>query len=500
MDKIAIQDLNELFAARTRLSAADAERLVKAMFGIISSELSAGNSVKVRGLGVFKVVDVESRESVDVNTGERVTIEGHGKLSFQPDATLKEIVNRPFSQFETVVLNDGVDFSELDMATTANEEEQSKDHSEGEQMPNEKVEQQPAKEDIVERPAEEGEENAEPIVEEHSAEKDGNGTERILQEDTDRKVGDVVEEKSQETADDDNTAVEAAVDTVAVPLVDAVAQTVGEPEHLDKENISNSESAHNTLEETKEEENKGESIDEHSNERKSHREHEHKSKRESHGSNSWRTSSRELDDDDEYDDDGFRRGQRSRMDTFLCVLLWVVVIGVSGFIGYLYGTNETSINNSVSSICSDLFHSSKTPLSEAVTVPSTPQTVANDSTAKTKDTVKVDMPKETAVPDTAKVEKKKEEKAQEETSKEQQPTDNYASHDVRVRTGAYRIVGTATTVTVGDGATVKSISKQYLGPDMECYVEVYNNINSDTQLRKGQKLKIPKLELKKRRK
>ena len=83
-------------------------------FDIISSELKNGNQVKIKGLGTFKVQAVKPRESVNVNTGERVLIEGHDKISFTPDTVMKELVNKPFSQFETVVINDGVDTEELE--------------------------------------------------------------------------------------------------------------------------------------------------------------------------------------------------------------------------------------------------------------------------------------------------------------------------------------------------------------------------------------------------
>lgn len=114
MAKTAIQLITSALAKQHNLSAADAAAFVDAFFDIISSELKNGNQVKIKGLGTFKVQAVKPRESVNVNTGERVLIEGHDKISFTPDTVMKELVNKPFSQFETVVINDGVDTEELE--------------------------------------------------------------------------------------------------------------------------------------------------------------------------------------------------------------------------------------------------------------------------------------------------------------------------------------------------------------------------------------------------
>lgn len=114
MAKSAIQLITSALAKQHNLSAADAAAFVDAFFDIISSELKNGNQVKIKGLGTFKVQAVKPRESVNVNTGERVLIEGHDKISFTPDTVMKELVNKPFSQFETVVINDGVDTEELE--------------------------------------------------------------------------------------------------------------------------------------------------------------------------------------------------------------------------------------------------------------------------------------------------------------------------------------------------------------------------------------------------
>ena len=112
MGKISIQDLSSVLVDKRGLSKKEASNFISEMFDIVQQELEKEKLVKIKGLGTFKIIDVDDRESVNVNTGERVLIEGHGKITFTPDSLMKELVNKPFSQFETVVLNDGVEFEE----------------------------------------------------------------------------------------------------------------------------------------------------------------------------------------------------------------------------------------------------------------------------------------------------------------------------------------------------------------------------------------------------
>ena len=117
MEKKTIQEIARVLVGKNGLQARDAERFAAMMFSVIRDGLERDGLVKVRGLGTFKIVDVEARESVSVKTGERVLIQGHQKVTFTPDATMKELVNKPFSQFETVVLNDGVEFDDMKVVT-----------------------------------------------------------------------------------------------------------------------------------------------------------------------------------------------------------------------------------------------------------------------------------------------------------------------------------------------------------------------------------------------
>ena len=111
-EKITILDLANVLANKHSMEKKDAEQFIKGMFELVEEALSTEKYVKVKGLGVFKLTDVESRESINVNTGERIEIQGHTKISFTPDNSIKELINKPFSHFETVILNEGVELEE----------------------------------------------------------------------------------------------------------------------------------------------------------------------------------------------------------------------------------------------------------------------------------------------------------------------------------------------------------------------------------------------------
>ncbi len=105
-EKVTIQDIIELLAEKHSMTKKDAEIFVKGMFELIEEALATEKYVKVKGLGTFKLTEVESRESVNVNTGERIEIQGHTKISFTPDSSMKDLINKPFAHFETVILNE----------------------------------------------------------------------------------------------------------------------------------------------------------------------------------------------------------------------------------------------------------------------------------------------------------------------------------------------------------------------------------------------------------
>ena len=121
MGKYSITQLATILVKKNGIPNDEALKFVTAIFDIVKEGLETDKLVKIKGFGTFKIIDVDPRESVNVNTGERVLINGHQKITFTPDSVMKEMVNRPFAQFETVVLNDGVDFSDIDKLTNINE-------------------------------------------------------------------------------------------------------------------------------------------------------------------------------------------------------------------------------------------------------------------------------------------------------------------------------------------------------------------------------------------
>ena len=382
MEKLTIQDIAKTLIQRNGLSKKEASAFVNAMFDIIQQSLERDRVVKVKGLGTFKIIDVDARESVNVNTGERVLIEGHDKITFTPDALMKELVNKPFSQFETVVLKDGVDFDDMtngDMAEEPNPED-------------------PASMPLVEF----GDSiNINPVI-----------------------LGEVKKPEpvpQSEPVSEEPTVEEEAPVEEEIPVEEASAE---------------------------------ETVD--------------------------------YDEDDETDN------RKWLMPLVACL--------VGLLVGYLIGnyfpfTHQTSQDSAT--------------VEKAVPVPvKVAPAVAAPDTTKTepikKDTVKAAPPKaEPVKAEPVKTEPKKAAPKPEPAKPAAQETvvhDKYAAMDVRVQTGAYRIVGTDRVVKAKEGETLLKISRRNLGPDMECYVEVYNGLKASSILKVGQEIKIPKLQLKKKKK
>ena len=155
-EKITLQDLVNLLCEKQGINPKDAELFVRSMFELIEEALAKDKYVKIKGLGTFKLTEVESRESVHINTGERIEIQGHTKISFTPDTTMKDLINKPFAHFEPVVLNDGVELEETPVENATDEAP---------------IIEEPQPETIVEIPAPTEEPVEEPVAEESIAEK-----------------------------------------------------------------------------------------------------------------------------------------------------------------------------------------------------------------------------------------------------------------------------------------------------------------------------------------
>ena len=377
MSKLNIYDLCSVLTSKNGLDDKESHRFIKAIFDVIQEGLDEDKIVKVKGLGTFKIIEVDDRESINVNTGERVLIEGHSKLTFTPDSVMKEIVNKPFSQFETVILNEGVDFPEP-------------------------VVEEPAVEDIIaDEPAEDKEIIVEPQI-------DNNVAEQSVAE----------EPVAEKNVAEEPVAEEPVAEDSVVEFTD------------DNDNVQSGEE--NSVEE---------SVFETSNNNSILR---------------WILSG---------------------------VAVLLLILGAA-YGGYLYGRYELSEEIAYKQMKADL----KTA---EITTKKAQVAIKKDSVAQEVDATKIGAMsidnEDESVNDEAKTEATK-------TS-----SDKYEAMDIRVRTGAYRIIGEGRTVKAKAGQTVEDIATKLLGPGMSCYVEVYNGLEGKATLKEGQTIKIPKLELKKRR-
>ena len=402
MGKLTIQDIAKVLSDRKGMSKNDASNFVNEMFDVIQQALERDMVVKVKGLGTFKIIDVDPRESVNVNTGERVLIEGHNKITFTPDQLLKEIVNKPFSQFETVVLNEGVDFAE---DTT----------SEAYVTPEVKAASMPLVDFVDEDPSFE---NPIPLGENTVAE--------------------------APTPDAEPMPVETSVPVVeSEPVSSSASMVVEAPVAEVSETTANEESVEEPEEDVYE--------------------------AEESGSRKW--------------------------------LIPAVALLLGLGVGYLLGNYFPMKGEQPVEAPKPPVEMPKTMVEDTLVVDSTKAAVPAPEAKQPAEPI-VDKPVEAPKPEVTAEETKPVEtvKPAAVAPKPVAPeVDKYAAMDARVRTGAYRIVGTEKVVKVKEGDNIRRIAQRTLGPDMECYLEVYNGLKATSPLKIGQKIKIPKLELKKKK-
>ena len=527
MGKISIQELANVLIEKNEMSKRDANSFVNEMFDIIQQNLETDKLVKVKGLGTFKIIDVEDRESVNVNTGERVLIEGHGKITYAPDALLKELVNRPFSQFETVVLNEGVDFDGL--ATTSTDEYEVEVDSEPivelDPEPVVELEPEPVEEDdhasmpLVDfgleddNPVDAHTPDVEPIVEldnetEDEVEEDfdddiNDETEpeaelepeqivepepepivepkpepiiepkgsKVIEEITDEEIPEWVIEsfaapKSEEStpinqsADEEIAAVfdevkeeivpSVAEEEVLTPVIEIPEKDVSEEESEPENDPESEQEPAEPIAEPEPESEPEENVDE--------------------------SESESEEDDDEPEFDTKPTRERKSGGMWLLALL-ALIVGVGG--GYFLGSYYPY---------------------ETLMAPAEEGTVINVQKAEADAKAKAAAEEKAKADAAAKAKAEEDVKAKSAADTKATSSDKYDAMDLRVRLGAYRIVGTDKVVKVKEGDDLVKISRRVLGPDMECYLEVYNNIKASTPLKVGQEIKIPKLEWKKKKK
>lgn len=469
MDKLTLTDIASVLVQKNKLGTKESEDFVAAMFEVVRKGLEADLLAKVKGLGTFKIIEVEARESVNVNTGERVIIEGHSKITFTPDNTMKELVNKPFSQFETVILGDGVDIDALN--DTPIEDASADDTLVDDTIVEDASTADPAVEaSLTETPAEEASSTEALRVEAESAEKHAVKDVTVaVEEAVDEKT--LVEEFSssfKESSKDDEAPKTASEDEVmSVSLHQAVDVPANEESADIQEKTMESqvgpcpsveETIHSEVEDTEEDTVESSADDEPEAEEAAEEQEAEESAEEQEGE--------ESDEEPQTGSSGWK--------WILFSVISLVLIVFAGLGGYYYGVQETTARWAKY----DSLHAQPEPPTPSQTaavpkkeaVPVVQQSALPDSTATKKET--------SSVPSTP----------------------DYAAMDARVRTGAYVIIGMDREEKVRAGESLARLARRTLGEGMECYIEVYNGLSANTPLREGQTIKIPKLQLKKKRK
>lgn len=536
MSKISLNDLAQRLAEKSGISLQDAELFIRKMFDVANEGLQSDKLVKMKWLGTFKVMAVKDRESVDVNTGERIIIEGRDKISFTPDNILKEIVNKPFAQFETVVVNDGVDFDEIDRKFENAEEDGSVFESTLESVPDS---ENSSLESFVEQdsPATSGvidfldEENDAPVSDEMIV----IGEKRLSQEN-------VAEPEEKKPEGSEPAATEPAVFKPAVSEPEESESATSEletkesevPAQNEVESVVSDEENESTLTEKT-------SIAEKvpSDEENSITEIPIAEKVPSDGENSITeipieeeaSSDEETPSSDEETDK--RNVVLPRYLVIAASVVFLAMIGGFGWFAFNYGKMAAQRDHLALQLDNyqQIATEKKAPAKSAPTqeeilrkkaiedsvrmaqaseVVKKAENVGQNMNA-TVDKQSIDVKSAEAkknleakkLADAKKqqetkklAEAKKKEEARKQAEKHAAQASSKYDQDARVRTGAYRIIGVSEVVTAREGQTIKSLSQKYLGPGMECYVEA---LNGNSLLKPGQKVKIPKLELKKKK-
>ena len=532
MSKISLNDLAQRLAEKSGISLQDAELFIRKMFDVANEGLQSDKLVKMKWLGTFKVMAVKDRESVDVNTGERIIIEGRDKISFTPDNILKEIVNKPFAQFETVVVNDGVDFDEIDRKFENAEEDGSVFDSTLECVPDS---DNSSLESFVEQdsPATSGvidfldEENDAPVSDEMIV----IGEKRLSQEN-------VAEPEEKKPEGSEPAATEPAVFKPAVsePVESESATSELEtkesevPAQNEVESVVSDEENESTLTEETPIAEKVPSDEENSiTEIPIVEEAPFEEKASSDEETPF--SDEEIPSSDEVTDK--RHVVLPRYLVIAASVVFLAMIGGFGWFAFNYGKMAAQRDHLALQLDNyqQIATEKKTPTKSASTQEEILRKKAIEDSVRmaqasevvkkaenagqnmnaTVDKQSIDVKSAEAkknleakkLADAKKQQETKklaEAKKKEETRKQAEKHAAQASskydQDVRVRTGAYRIIGVSEVVTAREGQTIKSLSQKYLGPGMECYVEA---LNGTSLLKPGQKVKIPKLELKKKK-
>lgn len=438
MSKTTIKELALSLSEKHDLSKADAERFVATIFEVINDGLEDDKLVKVKGLGAFKIIGVAARKSVDVNTGEPIVIEGRNKISFTPDASMRDDVNKPFSQFETVIINEGVDFSSIDKEyeneTVENEENVTTDKDDNKEQ--EKTENEISKDTETLIKSEPG--DRERLTKDHSQEMPLS-TESDSAAKNDPPTESVTPAESGSSAESD------------IPAVKDETPAESETSTVNKETPAESKSSAE--------------VD-------------------------FAAERRDIEREVEKELINYKETHPSHAMKVLAITAVVFVIACLCGGYYLFSQiqrrdSHIEMLEKQMRMVAQQQKEKKVATKPGKQIPQAKQeqdTLPQETDGK-QDDAKL-MPQADSKQETLKV-----------ADKQTALQDQY-NKDVRIRTGAYVIVGIKKTVTVRSGQTMEGISRSSLGPGMECYLEAVNG--GKRELKAGESLNIPELKLKKR--
>lgn len=479
MSKFSLNTLGKLLADKSGLSQVEAELFIRKMFDVCNQGLEADKQVKIKWLGTFKVQATKDRESINVNTGERFTIEGRDKLTFTPDNILKEIVNKPFAQFETVVVNDGVDFDEID-----------------EKFGEEQTEDAPAQ-----------------VIDFLDEEKTATPNPEVVV---------IGSEKEKEKEAEDELAKQIAIEQAKLEKLkqaqleqERIQKEKQEQERLEQERLEQERLEQEKLEQKRLEQERleQERLEQERLEQEKLELAQQQQALKAVVEPAVPASDESEEEEEEEESSNSHHIVIPRYLVVAVCLIVVALIGGMGWFAFNYGQMTAQRDHLAMQL--NQYHQApakKVPAKPAAAPLSQEQKLRQKAMedsirmAKTAEAVKLaensdeesanaEKAKQTEAKAKAEAKEKAKDKAEEKAASK--IASSQYDKDARVRTGAYRIVGVAQTVTVGAGQTLEQISTRYLGSGMECYVEA---LNGTSTVKAGQKIKIPKLELKKKKK
>lgn len=523
-EMMTVNDLADVLVRRYGLDPAAALDFVNAVFEICQEGLMRDKVMKIKDFGTFKIVDVDARVGVNVNTGERMLIDSRSKVTFVPDAIMKELVNKPFSQFETVVLNDGVDFSDLDKKGEVTEDDDESSEEEKASASASQNEVTDGSDDVS--PSAKETVDADRQVLQSVDEKPRTAVSEGEQEGTQTQDSPVSDEE-QETTTEEEKVVNAPSRRITEALDAARAEMLDTSDGAEYERLG--ESAVSGPCATTEGEPKVEEETSSTDANDGGLAVDDAEKEKSETSDTPDTEAPTVPSESHGQEEELAEGHTSSRSS-----LWIhlasgiavlAMLAAAAYAGYIYGYRQAEENLLArASVSVPNNQKPQTPIDTIVkehaddpAVNATQiGTIQADRIAR-EDTLSKEVTVKDGSPTAAKPETASAGRLAASTTKNASatvipekaskvpsvsPSEDYTRYekmDARVRTGAYRIVGQTKVVTAKSGQTLRQISRTYLGDGMECYVEVFNGLSADAPLKEGMKVKIPKLVLKKKK-